>query len=196
MNTIEPQNPTRPINTLQRQIGLCRRIQLILAGVLLVITVAFYAIGYRPMTARLSILETKIAASRSDLKMAQQKALHLPDLTRQVEKLQVKVERNGKKMPRSPDLGQFMRDVTQISQQVALRDFKLQPMPSRRQELFYELPIIMQFRGDFPNASLFIRQLEDLQRLTRVRRLSIRSKNLDTGTVDVEVTLNIYFWEG
>ena len=48
----------------------------------------------------------------------------------------------------------------------------------------------------FLNACTFLRQTEEMQRLTRVRSISIRSKDGKLGQVEVQMAMNIYFAEG
>jgi hypothetical protein len=53
----------------------------------------------------------------------------------------------------------------------------------------------MNFEGDFQNVFSFIRQLEEMQRLTRVRSLTVKCKDGKLGHVDVSMAMNIYFSE-
>jgi hypothetical protein len=53
----------------------------------------------------------------------------------------------------------------------------------------------MTFEGDFLNAFGFLRQLEEMQRLTRVKTLSVRCRDPRTGLVEVSLAMNIYFSE-
>jgi Tfp pilus assembly protein PilO len=181
---------------LQSQIRRYSKAQWALAGGLLLATAVFYALGYRPLAGRLQSLKAQTEAERRGLTQNLSKAGELPSLTLRVERLQARVERHGKTLPRQPDMGQFMKDITQVGQQSMLRQFEVHPLGSRRGDLFFELPISMKFEADFMNASMFLRQLEDLQRLTRIRHLDFRGKDARQGTVEVEVTMNIYFSEG
>ena len=49
--------------------------------------------------------------------------------------------------------------------------------------------------GDFANVFSFIRRLEEMQRLTRVKSLSVHCKDGRLGQVDVNLAMNIYFSE-
>jgi Tfp pilus assembly protein PilO len=170
--------------------------QWVAAGLLVASLGGFYVLGYRPRQSQLRDLESQIASKRRELEANQAKVLELPRLILKVEKLQARVERNGKKLPRQLELGRFMNDLTQVGQQTMLRNFTVMPMGSRRMELFFEQPICLNFEGDFLQAAMFLRQVEDMQRLTRVRRLHIRNRDDKSGQVEVEVTMNIYFSEG
>ncbi len=181
---------------LQSKTALFARAQWVLAGFLIIALGGFYFVGYLPMNSKLRGLRQEIEIKRRDLAFSQSKGFDLDRLTRDVEHLQADVERNGKKLPKEPELGQFIADLYQVGQQSALLNFTVEPNASRRFDLFFELPIKMRFEGDFSNAARFLRQVEDLQRLTRVHHLNIKSrpdKDGKEGRVDVEVVMNIYF---
>jgi Tfp pilus assembly protein PilO len=86
--------------------------------------------------------------------------------------------------------------VTQISRRLDLREWKYQPSAPKAGDSYYELPIQMHFEGDFVNSASFLRQVEELQRLTRVKKLTVKGTDRKRGTVEVDVAMNIYFSEG
>jgi len=47
----------------------------------------------------------------------------------------------------------------------------------------------------FQNVFSFIRQLEEMQRLARVKQMTVKCKDGKAGQVDVSLTMNIYFSE-
>jgi len=184
------------MRTLKDQIGWCRRVHWALAGGLAGALALTFVFGYRPVLGRQAAVESKIAERRLALESGHGRAEELPQLMLRVEKLQAQVERTGRKLPRQPELGQFIKDITAVSQQTALRSFVVQPLGYKRADAVMELPICMTFEGDFASAAQFLRQVEEFKRLTRVRRLNVRAKDGNDGTVQVELTLNIYFSEG
>jgi Tfp pilus assembly protein PilO len=83
-----------------------------------------------------------------------------------------------------------------VSQQLALNDWKYQPGAPKRGEAYFEMPIQMNFVGEFMNVYSFLTEVEHLQRLTRIRKVAIKSKDFKRGIVEVEIGLNIYYSEG
>ena len=180
---------------LRNQSALVVRAQWIAGGVAVVLAVGFYFAVYRPNNARFAALQEKISSQREQLLNNQSRALELPSLMRRVDKLQFEVTRNGKKMPKSLELGRFMGNLTSLAQQSSLRNFSVIPTGSKRLELFTEQPICLSFEGGFLQAAQFLRQIEEFERITRVRRLSIQNQSHRDGKVNVELTMNIYFSE-
>jgi Tfp pilus assembly protein PilO len=161
--------------------------------------VGFYLFVYRPDTQQLNDLRLSIENKRRDVSSNQTKVRILPDVLLAVNEMRTRLEKFDKKLPRQPELGQFMGDITAISHETSLRRVFVEPgVPVRNGELFAEWPISLKFEGDFLNVFSFLRKTEQMQRLTRVR--GIRLKALDqgakSGQVQVELSMNIYFSEG
>jgi Tfp pilus assembly protein PilO len=184
------------MRSLQNQSEWCTRVQWILGGGLTVVILAFYLLWCRPENNRLISLRQQIAAQQQQVRTGQAKAALLPQKMEQVEKLRVKVEQFDKRMPRTLDLGQFMRDITQLSQHAALKKLAVQPGVPRRAELYCEMPIQLTFEGDFSSIFEFLQKTEQMQRMTRIRGLSIHGREISKGLVEVQVSMNIYFAEG
>lgn len=184
------------MGSLQSQIGWCTRLQWILGLGLVVAAGAFYLAGYRPMNNRLETLRLQMQSKQRELAANQNRARNLPILAAQVREMQGRVEMYDRQFPKNPQLGEFLRDLSQISQQLSLGEWKYQHGMPKRNEGYSEMPIGMNFQGDYLNVASFLRQVEDLQRKTRIKKLNIKSRNEKTGTVDVELTMNIYYSEG
>ena len=114
----------------------------------------------------------------------------------EVQELETRVRDYDRQFPKQADLGDFIKDMTRVSQQLALREWKYQPGAPKRGDTYFELPIQMNFQGEFLNVYSFLSEVEHLQRLTRIRKLAIKAKDFKTGLVEVEIGLNIYFSEG
>ncbi len=184
------------MRSLTVQITWCRRLQWGLTLGLVLAALLFLLAGYLPAKRRLDALHLQIQSTTREVEEKQNKAQHLPLLAMEVQELESRVRDYDRQFPRQADLGDFIKDITRVSQQLALRDWKYQPAGSKRGDTYFELPIQMNFQGDFVNVFSFLTEVEHLQRLTRVRRLAIKGKDFKTGMVEVEIGLNIYFSEG
>jgi Tfp pilus assembly protein PilO len=174
-----------------------RRAQGGLFIILLLVTVAVYSLWIRPANMALEAARVRATAAQSELQDDQMRARNLPLVEREIEHLRQRVERFDKKLPKQQDLAQFMNDVTRISQDASLRklSWHLDSKP-KKSDQFTELPIQFTFEGDFQTGVVqFLQGTEDMPRLTRVRKLDIKSSDLHDGQVKAEVTMNIYFGE-
>jgi Tfp pilus assembly protein PilO len=184
------------MQSLNSQIKWCRRLGLGLSIGLAVSVLLFLFAGFLPARRRLEALQGQIQSKTREVEENQNKARNLPLLALEVQELETRVRDYDRQFPKQADLGDFIKDITRVSQQLALRDWKYQPLAPRRGESYFELPIQMNFQGEFLNVFSFLTEVEHLSRLTRVRKLAIKSKDIKTGLVEVEIGLNIYFSEG
>jgi type IV pilus assembly protein PilO len=183
------------MRNLQNQIITCLRAQWILAIGVVLLAGGFYLFGYRPASHELKSLRQQIDSKQRTLEVSRVRAADLPAVAREVEYLQARLQRFDKKMPKQQNLDQFIRDVDRYSQDSALRNLVVQPGAVKRHELYAELPITLRFQGNFPAVHSFLRQIEDMPRLTRVRSLQVRSRDGRGGTVDVELSTSIFYLE-
>ena len=185
------------MRTLQTQAEWCARAQWVLGVTMVVMIVGFYAAAYRPNKEKLDGLEMQIAAKRRDLTSNRSRVQILPDVLLEVNRMRDRLERFDKKLPKAPELGPFINDITEVSHQTALRKWTVEPGVPARTDLYAEWPISLKFEGDFNGVFSFLRQAEQMQRLTRVKGLKLKSADSGkSGQVQVELSMNIYFSEG
>jgi len=181
------------MNGLQNQTARYATMQGAMAVLALLLLGGFYLMGIRPAQSQRAVVVSMIDTLKTDLANGQLEAQQLPLVKAQVEQLKSRLERFDKKLPKKPDMDLFMREITRVSDEAALKKVTVQPGSPKRSELFSEMPIAINFTGDFPSVVNFLKQTEEMQRLTRVRSLNIKTRDAQQGTVDVDVSMSIYF---
>jgi Tfp pilus assembly protein PilO len=185
------------MRALRTQAEWCARVQLGLGVALVVVLCGFVAMIYRPSTQRLVDLRRQTDEQRNRLNDNLSHVRILPEVMVQVDRMQTRLEQFDKRLPRQPELGPFINDITEVSHQVNLRKVTVEPGVPSRTELYTEWPIALKFEGDFASVFAFLRRAEEMKRLTHVKGLKVRSTdNGKTGQVQVELSMNIYFSEG
>lgn len=183
------------MRTLQSQAGWCARAQWVLSVGVIAVVAAFYFLGYRPSSAKLANLHAQIEVKQRELETNAEKTQFRPELEREVSEKRRKLERFDKQLPREMSWGQFMNDITLLREQSGVRNWDFLPAVNRRDELFVEVPIDVSFEGDFLSVFSFLRQMEQMQRLTRVRDLTLTGKRDAPGQVEAKLSMNIYYTE-
>ncbi|WP_428939942.1 type 4a pilus biogenesis protein PilO [Fontivita pretiosa] len=161
-----------------------------LGAAIVLLLVVFYTLCYRPSTRRLAELIDQRTRQQRELDAGLSKTSILPVVKLEVERLRAELQKY-KTLPRQQELAQFIKDVAQLGTQSSLKKFFLNPGVPVRGEQFSEQPMQLTFEGDFVNVYSFLRHTEELQRLTRVRGLSIRSRDR-MGMVKVQLAMSIY----
>ncbi len=181
------------MSALQAKIARYVTTQWVMSVIALVLAMAFYFAGIRPAQNDRATIVASIAEQNRQLNEGRARAQNLPVIEAEVEQLRSRLERFDKKLPKKPDMDQFMREITRVSEASSLKKVSVQPGSPKRSELFSEMPIALNFTGEFPNVVKFLERTEDMQRLTRVRSLGIKTRDAQNGTVEVDVSMSIYF---
>jgi len=155
----------------------------------------FYGWCYRPHLREQARLGRGITEHREQLEGAWARTRNLPAIQADIYRIKARLDHNNKTLPRDPELAAFMKDIGNICQQTGVRKFTCQPGAVLRKEPIDELPVTLSFEGDFMGVFQFVRQAEDMLRLTRVRSLAIRSVDPKAGQVDVQMAVILYFSE-
>lgn len=180
------------MRTLQSQIVWCTRAQRTLIMLACAAAVVFYLLGYRPLTNRQSRLYTMTLAHEAELRSNQSKAAAKNEIAAKNERLRQELDEIRKPSKQS-ELPEVYKELTLFGLQSSLKKFEYKPMgmaPARND--LCELPLSLTFEGDFVDAFNFLRRTEDMQRLIRVRSLSLKSAGRGGG-VKAQLAINIYF---
>jgi Tfp pilus assembly protein PilO len=180
------------MGNLQNHVRWFIRAQWALAGLMLALLGVFLVFGYRPQLAHLRQLQLETSQRQYELRMNQLKTEALPAIAADVKMLRQQLDAS-KKLPPQQELPQFMKDVAALGQECLLQDFTFKQGVPAPGSLFCEQPISLSFDGDFLDAFNFLRRTEEMQRLTRIRQMSIKTKDGDPGRVQVQLSMNIYF---
>jgi Tfp pilus assembly protein PilO len=183
-------------NSLKAQIGLCTRMQFALIAVVAIVLTLFYFAGFRPQNQKKNELRVQIAQVTKDLQASQTQAGRLPRVAADLVRLRAQLA-DFKKLPNDLELGEFVKQITQISRQaqVASLEYNLGGAPHQHEQ-FTEQPVTLRFDGNFVNVFEFLRQVEDLPRLARISTIAVHGTEVRGGSVHVDMSMDLYYSEG
>src|SRR5436189_5053466 len=173
------------MRSIRSQIVWCARAQWTMTFLMVSLGGLFFIFGYRPAGQRLANLRAEIGVKSQRLDTNQYRAQNLTEVAREVDRLRFKLDKFNKRLPRTAELGEFIRDLTTASSNRAIRKLVHQPGTVRRQDVFGEVPITISFEGEFSNVFSFLRHLEEMQRLARIKSLQVHGKDGKLRQVDV-----------
>ncbi len=178
--------------TLQKQIAWVGRVQASIAVVTLIGLILFYAFIYLPGKQRLSELGTASATAELQISKNKDAARDLDAIKRDVQRLKDQIARS-RRLPKDQDLSGFLHEITGLAQTAKVQKFRYEPNQTRALELCSELPITLNFSGPFMEVATLLRQAEEMPRMMRTRRLSLKCSDGKTGIVDAEISMSIFF---
>jgi Tfp pilus assembly protein PilO len=181
------------MRTVKSQIAWCARAHWSLSIIMGGLLVAFVVFGWRPAWQRQRQLRAEIETASRMLSQNQTRTASMTILQGEVLRLKRNVEKFDKRLPRTAELGEFIRDLT--GNAGGLRKLVTTPGQKRNVELYTEIPISLSFEGDFGTVFTFLRQVELMPRLVRLKSVNVRTRDPRQGVVDVNLALNIYYSE-
>ena len=165
----------------------------IMLGVAAAIVAGAIMLVYRPQKAALHGVRAQIAAQKLTLEADRSKAKVIPQIMRKVQELKSRYKDFDQRLPKSKELGGFLQEITGIQSGSELSDARMETGSPVSEELYNTMPIQMKFRGSYLALAKFLKDVDGMQRLTRVQRLLIRSTEVDGGPLEIDLMMNIYF---
>jgi Tfp pilus assembly protein PilO len=138
-------------------------------------------------------LQQRIAAAESELGMDRADVENIAELRRAVDDLDSRLDGSQQYVPESPELAQALRGITQALNGFAPNERSIETQPTQHYQRYSVIPIFVRFEGDFVSAYGTLRSIENLSRLFRVERLSIRrdDRRSETGEARTRVDLEL-----
>ena len=179
-------------------------------GLLLAGVAAAMMFVYVPQDKDLRDLKKKIVTQKREIDRQTDRASVVPKLLRETTAMKARYKNFDRRLPQQKELGGFLREISGHISSDRFSDQIIEPGRPAREPLFNTLPIIMKFKGSYLSLGSFLDQINKMERLTRVQRLTInapmpggesaadggkggKGKALADNTLDIELQLNIYF---
>jgi hypothetical protein len=89
----------------------------------------------------------------------------------------------------------WVRRITDMSGQDRLRAVTVQAGVPEQNGQVWQLPMVLNFEGDYLDACTFLQDAERLPGVVRISTLHVRCTNLPTGQVEVQVAMNAFLPE-
>ena len=180
---------------------------IVVALVLLVVAIAAAMLFvYMPQDKALGELQEKIVTRKREIGKQTQRASVVPSLLRETQAMRAQYKDFDRRLPQQKELGGFLREISAHLSNESFSDQVIEPGRPTREPLFNTLPIIMKFKGSYLSLGTFLDQINKMERLTRVQRLTISApppgeRTREVGTkeaavddeLNIELQLNIYF---
>lgn len=152
----------------------------------------FYLLCAWPALRRLAELNRQVQDRRTGLATAEPQLLEAASLTRQVQQLRARLETPEYRLL-SADTESRAAELARLSRQARLQRVTVQPgIPTHREQV-WQLPVLLNFEGDFLNVFAFLRDAEHMPGVTRITFLHIHATNPYTGQVEVQSSVDAYW---
>lgn len=164
-------------------------------GILVAMVSATIFVVYMPQDRKLDELREQIVTQRNKLSEDVKKTAVIPVMVQQIDTMKQRYKGFDRRLPKQRELALFLREISSILASQELSNQLTEPGNPTQEELFHTLPIIMKFRGPYLSLASLLKQIDEMERLTRVQKLSIAT-DAKGKHLNIELQMNIYFKEG
>jgi Tfp pilus assembly protein PilO len=97
------------------------------------------------------------------------------------------------KLPQEKEIDKILKDVSQRAEENSLQTRTVRTLRTDRGSAYSEQPIEMTLAGDFNGFYVFLQQLENMPRITRVTHMNLTKMIEKDGSMQAKLTLSIFF---
>lgn len=187
---------TTPTLTLRDDTSRSRRRQQYLGiGLLVVVLVGVFAV-YLPNRKSLEAIREQIATIEREASQNAERVRTLPTLIAEVKNLRNQVDRYKPLLGRS-DVEHAMDEIGKVKDSTLVGDYGIKTLGKKERAICIEEPLQITFTANFVDAMSLIQRIEAMDRLTRMRELTIRSLDSsiqrNKGTVSVSMKVSLFY---
>ena len=165
--------------------------------VFFVLLLGIICLGYRFMisSANKSLAEQKdrVFTKLDKLTEIRKVTATAEDRSKQLGQLQEAVRFFESKLPPKSDIHKVLKQVTLIVQKQGLTPKTIRTLARKNNSGYIEQPIKMELVGDFNSFYAFLLEIEQLQRIMKIRELRLKKLSLNEGQIAADFVVSIFF---
>ena len=161
---------------------------------ILIVGMAYVSWAYmiKPANESLTQERAKIVVMRAKLGELERATNAAKDLAAQLQKIEEAIKAFESKLPPSSEIHTVLEDVTRIAQRHGLTPKSIRTHKNKDNRGYIEQPIAMELTGNFNSYYAFLLELEQLDRITKIRELELK-KAKQEGQTEATFVMSIFF---
>ncbi len=152
-----------------------------------------YAYMIKPANQHLAREKIEVNAKRAKLLELRKATAAATDLTKQLEKVEDAIAVFESKLPPRSEIDKVLEDITKIVQTHGLVSKTIRTLQVKSNRGYIEQPLHMELHGNFNSYYSFLLELEKLDRITKIRELSLKKKAKTEGETAATFVVSIFF---
>ena len=152
-----------------------------------------YAYMIKPANQHLAQEKIKVKQKRGKLLELRKATAVADDLSKQLEEVEEAIAVFESKLPPRSEIDKVLEDITKIVQTHGLVPKTIRTLQVKTNRGYIELPLYMEVHGNFNSYYSFLLELEKLDRITKIRELSLKKKTNSEGETAATFVVSIFF---
>lgn len=147
----------------------------------------------RPANAEMASQKTRLIEKQAKLAKLQSAPAAAEELKAQLDRLSQAVVFFESKLPPASEIDSVLENVTIIAKRNNLASNMIKTLRKKSNNGYFELPLKMELSGNFKSFYSFLLELEQLDRITKIRELTLSKNEEEQGRVDASFTISIFY---
>jgi type IV pilus assembly protein PilO len=160
----------------------------ILAGLIILLSAAFYSFVYSPQTDEVAKLNESIEAARNEKSIKQKRAANLPKLQQELGELDVRLKEAIAQLPSKKEIADLLSSVAAKAQESGLDINLFRPKPESYKDFYAEIPVDINIKGTFHNVIMFFDAIGRLTRLINIDNVGFKNPKVTGEQMVLEFT--------
>lgn len=160
---------------------------------LLALVYVSYTYMIKPANQHLAQEKVKVEQKRAKLLELNKATAAASDLQNQLKKVEEAITVFESKLPPCSDIHRILEDVTKIAQTHGLTPKTIRALDAKSNRGYVEQPLKMELDGNFNSYYAFLLEMEKLDRITKIRELSLKKKSKTEGQTEATFIVSIFF---
>ena len=153
------------------------------------VAVAFMAYpNFSDMAKRNASYRSELEALQTEIRKGQAIEAKLPEFEKEIENLQTKLNDLLAILPTTPETGELLKWVKNLTDQSNLELKQFNPQALRAVEFYREFPINMEIEGDYHDLGVFFDRISKYSRIINVSNVVIGSRTQGGGKGSIHST--------
>lgn len=152
-----------------------------------------YAYMIKPANLHLTKERDKVVQKQAKLKELEKATADAKDLTEQLKKVEEAIHAFESKLPPENAVETVLQDIAVIVQKHSLTSKMIRTLPQKRSKGYIELPLEMELEGNFNSYYAFLLEVEKLDRITKIRELTLKKQSKYEGQTQSRFIISIFF---
>ncbi|MGB5702885.1 MAG: type 4a pilus biogenesis protein PilO [Polyangiales bacterium] len=168
---------------------------LVLAGVLVLLSVAYYAVVQSSISSDLALAQTQKQQLQDQIRDAERREKQYLELTQELANRESADRQNRRILPENAEIAAFLQDLNRVAELSGLTIRLVEPRPEQRQELYSKIPVVLALKGRFHQVTKFFYNVSKLDRAISMENIRMtQPKLLPSGemVVGVDVRATTY----
>ncbi len=167
--------------------------KIVFFALLVALAYVSYAYMIKPANQHLAQEKIKVNEKRSKLLKLRKATATASDLTKQLEKVEEAIAVFESKLPPLSEIHKVLENITRIAQAHGLTPKTIRTLKVKTNRGYIEQPLHMELHGNFNSYYSFLLELEKLDRITKIRELSLKKKAKTEGETAATFVVSIFF---